>query len=286
LAFAKKSGSLAIMIEVKRISVRMGGRQILHDISLEVNPGEVVAVVGPNGAGKSTLLNAIAGGVSISAGSIRIAGRAPGEWTEQALARVRAVLRQHQPAGFPLSVIELACLGRYPHCERESRARGLSIAFWALKQVGLTHLAGRDIHTLSGGERQRAHFARVLTQLRDPDDPSPRYIFLDEPLASLDIAQQHRLSQLVRQAARQWRWGAMVIVHDLNLAAQYADRMILLHQGRVVARGLPETTLTECNLREVFEVEAHIGRHPRADCPQIVIYQASTPQNLDYHDFH
>lgn len=233
------------MICAEGLSVRLGGRAVLRDVDVYARAGEVLGVVGPNGAGKSTLLSVLAGERRPTTGEVTLDGRPLALWSRLALARRRALLEQHSPLAAALRVEEVVLLGRAPH---GVTPRDRELARRALADVGLAALASRDYVRLSGGERQRVQLARVLTQLADVDDA---LLLLDEPVSALDVGAQHHILTGARRRAAQ---GAAVIVtlHDLNLTAQYADRVVLLDAGRVVAAGPPARVLEPTTLSEVY----------------------------------
>ncbi|GAB4366414.1 MAG: heme ABC transporter ATP-binding protein [Kiloniellaceae bacterium] len=260
------------MLRADAIRVRYGAAEVLRGPSLAVAPGEVVAVLGPNGAGKSTLLAVLAGTLRPHQGDAVLEGRALADWPPRALALRRAVLPQHSELSFGFAVLEVVLLGRSPHAGASSRAEDLAVAEACLAEAEVAHLAHRLYTTLSGGERQRVQLARVLAQIDFPKTDrrdQPRYLLLDEPTASLDPAHQHATLRTARRAAERGM-GVLAILHDLNLAALYADRLVVLSRGRLAAEGTPEAVLTEELVREAFELPVHITRHPTRGCPQIV----------------
>ena len=270
------------MLEVKNIQIDLGGVTILHDLSLRVSAGEVVSVVGPNGAGKSTLFGAMAGSLSPKKGQVALGGLDLKTWPPERLARRRAVLPQQSELTFPFRVLEVVLLGRSPHAGSSSRENDLAIARLALLETETLHLADRVYTTLSGGERQRVHLARVLAQIGFCDvgreEPAlararmeieERFLLLDEPTSSLDPAHQHTTLQTAVRAAERGI-GVVAVLHDLNLAAMYADRIVMLKDGRVVTKGAPAEVLTEALIEEVFELPVSVVRHPRRGCPCVI----------------
>jgi iron complex transport system ATP-binding protein len=212
-----------------------------------VDSSHLVAVVGPNGSGKTTLVRAISGLSPLGAGSVLIDGRAVGQWPRGALARVLAVVPQREEHTFPLSVSEMVMLGRYARLgplAAPGRA-DLEAVQQALARCDIAHLADRPVDALSGGEWQRVRVARGLAQ-------EPRLLLLDEPTASLDVRHEMELFELVRSLVDGGLAG-MVITHHLNLAARFADRMVLLSGGEVVAEGAPVQVMRQEILRRVFE---------------------------------
>ena len=260
------------MLRADDIGITYGRAEVLRGVSLAVAPGEVVAVLGPNGAGKSTLLAVLAGTLRPHRGEAVLEGRALAGWTPRALALRRAVLPQHSELAFGFDVLEVVLLGRSPHAGTASRREDLAIAETCLAEAEVAQLAGRDYTTLSGGERQRVQLARVLAQvgfLQAAGPAAARYLLLDEPTASLDPAHQHATLRTARRAAASGV-GVLAILHDLNLAAMYADRLVVLSRGEVAAAGAAEAVLTEDLVRDVFALPVHVTRHPTRGCPQVV----------------
>ena len=262
------------MIKVEQLSVSIRTKVILKNINLEIKPGEVLAIIGPNGAGKSTLLKAITGDIQHSTGNIQYNGIALRHYRPLNLAKIRGVLSQHVRPSFSISVLETVVMGRFPFQQKESVNLSKKIARWALAQVRLSGFEHRQLPSLSGGEQQRVHFARILAQLHTPNDSNSKYMFLDEPTASQDIAQQHHILNLAKTLARKSRYGIFLVLHDINLAAQYADRIILLRKGQIRYQGQPNQVLTQQNIKEVFDIQSVISRHPVFDCPYITTFTA------------
>ncbi len=236
------------------ISVKLGARAVLCGVSLEVSPGELVAVVGPNGAGKTTLLRALAGDLAPASGGASLDGRSLRSWASLDLARRRAVLPQKPSLGASFTIREVVELGRFPHEDRgddDSKA-----AARALATVGLGERADDPYTQLSGGEQQRVMVARVLAQL-DAEHDEPRYLLLDEPTTALDLAWQHRLLRLTRELTSAGV-GVLAVLHDLTLAATYADRVALLVDGRLEVVGETSAVLTETVIERVYGVRATI----------------------------
>lgn len=263
------------MIEVRQLSVNLARKKILKNVSLNINPGEVVAVVGANGAGKSTLLKALSGQVSANNGQVLYNKKPLKTWKTKDLARIRAILSQHISISFSLRVIDVVMLGRFPFFQQENEARRRMIAHWALGKVALADFANRDIHSLSGGEQQRVHFARVLCQLYAADAKQHKYLLLDEPTASQDLSQQHRLLKLAAAVARELNYGVLMVLHDMNQAARFADRIIMMKQGQVVASGTPQEVLTAQNIFQAFQVNCLIQDHPVFDCLHVTTLDSS-----------
>jgi iron complex transport system ATP-binding protein len=264
----------------KNLTVKAGGRVILDDVSLELAAGELTIVVGPNGAGKSTLLRSLSGEAKLAAGNVDLNGRKLNAWNADSQALQRAVLPQSPTLAFPFRVCDVVELGRYPH-------RGLATAHdhraaidGAMIAADVTHLALRDCRTLSGGELHRVHFARALAQVWTPlTDGRTRHLLLDEPTSSLDLSHQGMVLARARSFAKEGG-AVLAILHDLNLAAAFADRIIVMHKARVAAEGKPAEVLTVDLLRTVWGVEAKVIA---GDPPTIVVKHNDVPRERTNH---
>jgi len=236
------------------LTYAVDGRRLLDDVSVAFRPGAFSMIVGPNGAGKSTLLRALCREVVPQHGEVRYADRPLARWSEAELARVRAVLSQTVELGFPLRVWEVVLMGRYPHFTGRPTARDEAACEAAMRWVDVWEWAERDYLTLSGGERQRVQFARVLAQVWEAAPGRERYLLLDEPLTFLDI--RHQLEFLERTRALLAAGDLVVVgvVHDLNLAARFADEVVLMDGGRVLAAGPPDDVLTAEHIGRAFGV--------------------------------
>lgn len=255
------------MIRARNVSYRALGRSLIDDVSLEVDSGELVALAGPNGAGKSTFFRLLAGDLRPLAGEIEVAGFPVVESTSRAISRVRAVMPQESGAGFSFDAYEVALLGRLPHSEGAGTLKDEAIARLAMQATRTLSLHDRAFPLLSGGERQRVQAARVFAQVWE--SARGRTVLLDEPTASLDLAHQHEILALAQRFARDG-CAVVCVLHDLNLAARYADRMVVMRAGRVVAQGPPRDVLTVGLLADVFEVEALVLAHPDHPFPLVV----------------
>lgn len=249
------------MFEINHGGLRINGRELLRDVSLQLHPGELLAVLGPNGAGKSSLLRTLAGEWPFGTGEIRLNGRPLASIPRLETARLRAVMPQADRLSFPFSVTEVVLLGRTPHAARSSAAQDERIVHEVLVAVDSLSLAARDYTTLSGGERQRVQLARALAQIWDEDIREPRFLLLDEPTASLDLAHQHGVLQLLNRLKRR-DIGILVVLHDLNLAARYADRVALLKDGKMSACGPSLSVMTETTLSRVYSLPIRLLELP------------------------
>lgn len=259
-------------LHAQGLSYAAGGRQLLTDVSLELKAGEVHALLGPNGAGKSTLLKLIAGDLKPLSGSVALNGRPLGAWTPRERARQRAVLPQSDNLRFAFTTEEVVALGRLP-CPQHAPARESGIVREALTATDALHLCGRTYTTLSGGERARVQLARVMAQLWEPVGPElgggARYLLLDEPTASLDLAHQHACLKMARSFAAGGA-GVLAILHDPNLAMRYADRVTLMHQGRILGSGKPREVLTAGALETLYGIAVRVESIAGSRYPVIV----------------
>jgi len=258
------------MLEAIDVTVTAARATLLKRVSLQVRPGEMLALLGENGAGKSTLLRVLAGDIRPQAGSVQLSGRPMYLWSMADRARRRAVLPQRAEVAFGFTALEVVLMGRQPHGDGAPGADALAIAREALGCVDAAHLTDRIVNTLSGGEAARVHLARVLAQLWT-HAAGDRFLLLDEPTASLDPAHQHLTLACARTFARDHGLGVLAVLHDVNLAAQYADRIALLKRGRLIAEGAPHAVLTPDRLEACYGVQAVVMPHPRVDAPLVVL---------------
>ena len=252
------------LLDVRDLHVEVAGRALLRGVSLHVAAGELVGVIGPNGAGKTTLVRAVTGLVRHSAGTVGLDGAPLESHRARERARTMAVVEQLPEAPATMLVRELVLIGRFPHLGllgRES-ARDLAVAQQAMVQAGCEALADRMLGTLSGGERRRAFIARALAQ-------EPRLLLLDEPTAGLDASAQGEILQVVRSLADAGA-AVLVVIHDLTLAAAWCDRLVLLHDGLVVASGTPAEVVTAEHLGRVYGPYVSLLAHPETGAPLVV----------------
>jgi iron complex transport system ATP-binding protein len=257
------------MLEAHHLTVTVGQQTVLTEVSLALAPGEMVAVVGPNGAGKSTLIKTLCGDVVPARGTVLLGGRRLATWPRRERAQVMAVLPQASALAFPFTVLEVVLMGRTPHLRSAETPHDYQIALAALAAVGMVPYAQRLYPTLSGGERQRVQLARILAQIWEVPPCGVRYLLLDESTASLDLAYQHSTLATARNFARQ-QVGVLAVLHDLNLAAQYADRIVLLKEGQQLGAGHPYEVLTPELIQSAFALPVLILPHPRLPCPLVV----------------
>lgn len=231
------------ILQGKSLSFSYTDQPLLENVDIDIFPGEVLGILGPNGTGKSTLLGVLAGDFQPDSGQVLLRGKPLSSYSRLELARMRAVMPQNHDVPFAYTVREVVAMGRTPW--REKNDEDEVIVEDALAASGIAHLGDREVTSLSGGERARATFSRVLAQ-------NARLLMLDEPTAALDIAHQERLMRTCRSLVA---GGAAVVlvIHDLQLAAAYCDRLVLLSRGKVFASGSVSEVLTQENLSEVYE---------------------------------
>jgi iron complex transport system ATP-binding protein len=249
------------MLQVQAINFKIAPTLSLSDISFDVMPCEMVAILGANGAGKSTLLKIITGSLKADSGSIIINKRQLSDWSKNELANNCAVLLQQNPLQLSFTIAEVVMMGRYPHFKNHASLNDERIVLQVLKKTGITHLKDRNYLTLSGGEQQRVHIARVLAQVSDQTTDHPRYLFMDEPSNNLDIRHQHATLQLAKDFAEEGNC-VIAVLHDLNLALQYADKIVLLKDGMLKGFGLPDNIMTDDSISDVYGLPLQIFNHP------------------------
>ncbi len=260
----------AILLAAHAVRYTTGEHTLVDDVSLELYAGEVLILVGPNGAGKTTLLRLLSGELPPTAGEVTLGGVELRHLSALQQARQRAVLRQQSAIAFPFTTFEVALMGRYPHLngQRES-SQDHALANAALEQTELRPFAERIVPSLSGGEQTRVNLARVLAQ-------ATPILLLDEPTAALDLRHQHLTMQHARRIAD--AGGAVLaVVHDLNLAASYADRIGLLHRGRLVLLDTPANVLTAAQLSAVYNVPVVVQPHPTLPIPLVLVLPRGSP---------
>jgi len=256
------------MLTADRVSLAVDRVPLVRDASVRVQPGRVIAIMGPNGAGKTTLLRLIAGDVAPDTGAVTYDGQALEQISLTERARRRAVVTQRSSIAFGFSVLETVLIGRYPHGGDHAGTIDIRIARRALARAGVAEFESRRVTTLSGGELARVMLARAMAQI--DGDAGARYLLLDEPTGALDPAHQHHILRLLREMARE-SVGVFMILHDLNLAARYADEIVLMRSGSVTACGSPDEVLTPALIAATFDVEAVIVPNPSGSRPLIVI---------------
>lgn len=256
---------MTALFEMDNLGVCFGSKQALSGVSLSVRAGEYLGVIGPNGSGKSTLLRAMAGAVRPSAGRVRLDGRDVSDFKGRELARRLAVVPQDGEVSFDFSLLDVVLMGRSPRLGRFQREGegDLAVAERVLERTNLLDLAGQPVGALSGGERQRAMIARALAQETD-------VLFLDEPTAHLDINFQVEILHLVARENRENGKTVVVVLHDLNLAAEFCDRLVMLSGGEVFADGSPDEVITAENVQSVYGSAVWVRKHPTSGRPYVL----------------
>jgi iron complex transport system ATP-binding protein len=265
------------MLSLHNASAQRGGNTLLNDVSLSVAAGECVVIVGPNGAGKSSALKALSGDLTLQSGAVYLNDISIDQFTPLELAQRRAVLTQSYELAFPFSVTEVVEMASFCFQEQCSKQQLADYALKAIDEVEVNHLANKCFTTLSGGEQQRVQLARVLAQLSPALEPSviakqgTPYLLIDEPTSSLDLYHQYHVMSLARAAADRGA-GVIIVVHDLSLAASFADKLYILKNGKLVTSGKARDVLTSDFLREVYNVDASLTL-ASGQLPHLVISQ-------------
>ena len=260
-------GATDPFMTARGVRVVLGGSVILDAVHLDVRPGELVALVGPNGAGKSTLLSVLAGDLDPAAGAVAVLGTALARTPVRELARVRAVQVQESQLSFAFTVREVVAMGRAPWRGTAAEDEDDAVVADAMTRADVVPLDRRRFPSLSGGEKARTSFARAIAQ-------RTRVLLLDEPTAALDIRHQEALLTEVRRLVEAGA-AVVVVLHDLSLAGAYADRVVLLRDGRVRAEGPPREVLTSALLTEVYEHPVDVIDHPDSPGPVVLPIRAA-----------
>jgi iron complex transport system ATP-binding protein len=254
------------MLEATNLTVSYGRREAVKDVSLRIVEGTLTAVIGPNGAGKSTLLQTLNGGLKPSRGVVTLDGRSLESFSRRAIARHVAVVAQESEVRFPVTVLEFVLGGRYSLAGSSTWGwetdRDLDCVSRVLSETGLLALQARVLNELSGGERQRAVLARALAT-------EAGHLLLDEPTANLDLAHQASILATVRRRCDSEGTAAVVVTHDVNLAAEFADHILLLQEGRFIAHGSPADVFTVELMEKAFAIQVLVDPHPISGAPRI-----------------
>lgn len=248
------------MLSLENITVQVGARKLVDNVSAVFHPGKMNLIIGPNGSGKSTLIKAISKQLDFE-GTVRYDKKPLADLAYHELARFRAVLSQHTEVAFPLKVWEVVMMGRYPHFSTQPGPSDKQAVEEAMHYFDVTPMADRDYTTLSGGEKQRVNFARVLAQIWYSSPGQMRYLLLDEPLTFLDVNFQYQFMHKLQQLEQKNDLVMVGVIHDLNLAARFADSLLLLHDGKVLTQGTAQHVLTKENIKQAFQIEPEIIPH-------------------------
>lgn len=252
------------MLKATNLSLNLAGKALVDDVSFDVRQGEVVALVGPNGAGKTCLVKLLSGDVSPTKGSVQLMGRPLTSYSVKELAQRRSVMPQAAALSFPFTAAQVVLFGRNPHIDKRGETlKDHEIVRDALSDTEMSYFGERNYLTLSGGEKARINLARILAQ-RAP------IVFLDEPISHVDPRHQHRTLRIAKGLA-QGGASVVVVLHDLNLAATYADRVGVMSQGQLRAIGTPEDVLTENLLQDIFQVGFHRLDSPKQEHPLLTV---------------
>jgi iron complex transport system ATP-binding protein len=265
---------MSTVIDAKNLSHSYGNLPVLKNLSLSIQKGDFFIIIGPNGSGKTTLMKVISGIEKYGKGRLEILGRSIKKYNRKTLAQAVALVPQMVPVDFPFSVTELVLMGRSPHLgvlglEQE---QDLKIARQAMAFTGVEDLAHRKVDQLSGGERQRVFIARAICQ-------EPQIMLLDEPTASLDLAHQVRVMDLMERLKKERGITVVMVSHDVNLAAMYGDRLLLLKEGRIVSMGLPEEVLTYETLEEAYGCSLLVDKSPLGEFQRVTLVPGKCMHN-------
>jgi len=254
------------ILQIKDIGFGYEKKRVLSRVSFDAKKGEIIGIIGPNGSGKTTLLKIIDGLLFPQEGEILVEGENLRQKNRKELAGIIAFVPQEFSLVFPFSVQEIVMMGRYPHLSnlRFEGNDDYRIVREAMEMTDTLHLSERLIHHISGGERQRVLIARALAQ-------KPRIILLDEATAFLDIKYQIALFELIKKLNKLRGLTVIVVTHDINLAGQYTDRIILLQEGKIHSIGTPGQVITEGNINEVYEADVLVDKNPRTGAPRVTL---------------
>lgn len=254
------------ILQIDNLSFSYGGISVLSDISFTVSAGSFFIILGPNGSGKTTLLKLISGIRKHQQGMIHVLDKPVLHYSRKSLARKMAHVQQNPSVDFSFTVFELVLMGRAPHLGMlgVEREKDIQLAKQAISFTGIEHLTDRKLDQLSGGEQQRVFIARAICQ-------EPEIILLDEPTASLDLAHQIRVMDLMRKLMEEKNITVLMVSHDVNLAAMYADELLLLSKGRIIKMGTPDDVLTYQTLEKAYNCKLLVDHSPLGDFPRITL---------------
>jgi iron complex transport system ATP-binding protein len=257
---------MCLAVQVKHLQVSFGRQPVLGDLSLEVPEGAFFIIIGPNSSGKTTLLKTLAGAIRPQQGQVEIWGTPVGHYSRKALARLVAVVPQRVPTDIPFTIQEVVLMGRSPHVGWMGleQQRDMDLAMEAMTITNVAHLARRPLYQLSGGELQRVIIARAICQ-------QPRLILLDEPTAALDLAHQVNIMDLMVQLQKERGLTVVMVSHDLNLAAMYGDKLLLMKEGQEICSGQPGEVLTYPQLEQAYGCPLLVDENPLGQVPRVTL---------------
>ncbi|MDB4837153.1 heme ABC transporter ATP-binding protein [Marinomonas sp.] len=258
-------------IKAQDLSISIGEKTLLNKVNVTISPNELTILIGPNGAGKSTLLKACCGDMQSTQGTLFINNQNLDQFKPAELAKTRAVMSQSYEMSFSFTVFEIVSMGCFSYEEQVSQQNKQSIILDVMRFMEIEHLAEQNFMTLSGGEQQRTQLARVLAQLWFPyDQDEARYLFLDEPTSSLDVFHQYHVLSLAKELTKR-NIGVLAVIHDLSLAASFADKLVLINKGEIVTQGNPETVLQRENLSKVYGIKGEFFHQSEKVKPVIML---------------
>jgi iron complex transport system ATP-binding protein len=246
------------MIKATELKYEIKNKPLIENISLTFDSNQISMIVGPNGAGKSTLIQLLSQQLACTSGEIEFFGRPIREISSTKMAKKRAVLSQNTAMAFPLMVKDVVMMGRYPHFTGKPRQRDEEICMESMELFNISKMKERNYLTLSGGEQQRVHFARVIAQIWPDREKTTKVLMLDEPLTYLDIYYQYDFLRVIKQLIQDQEMIVIGVVHDLNLAYQFADKIVLMDNGKLVQHGNPNEVFTPENIQKVFKLKSMV----------------------------
>ncbi|MXS71874.1 heme ABC transporter ATP-binding protein [Flavobacteriaceae bacterium W22] len=255
------------MIKAHHINYKFKDFHILDAVNVSVEYGEFLAIVGPNGAGKSSLLSILANEVKTEKEKILFKNTPISDWNVRELSKHKSKFSQHNAVEIPLPVKDVVMMGRYPYFDAQPHQEDYEATKLLMQETEISHLQERDYNSLSGGEKQRVHISRVMAQLKN--EIKHKLVFLDEPLNNLDIKYQYKTLEIIKKFTQKAN-SAIVVLHDLNLAAQFADKILLMKSGKVAKYGTPKEVFTSENISYAYNFPCTICPHPVNANPMII----------------
>lgn len=255
------------MVKAHQISYKHKEFHILEGIDFSLEYGEFLAIVGPNGAGKSSLLSVLANEIKQGNQKVLFKDKPISDWEVRELSQHKAKFSQHNSNDITLDVKDVVMMGRYPYFDAQPRKEDLEAMNNMMYETDVYHLKDREYNTLSGGEKQRVHLSRVMAQLQN--DIAHKLLFLDEPLNNLDVKHQYKALEIIKKFTQKAN-SAIVVLHDLNLAAQFADKILLMKSGKVAAHGTPQEVFTADTISKAYNFPCTICDHPITNNPMII----------------